>query len=252
MSDPLDVPRPLGPGPSDFADRVRALRSDARVGAAVLACVAVAAGVAWFRAGIAPSASATAPTDVPAGTRSASRPAPSPTAPLAASTTTTTAALAAIVVDVVGAVRAPGVVSLSANARVLDAIRAAGGATAGADLSRLNLASKLSDGARIAVPRVGAAPPAVDPSAVSGGLGAQVDPSSGGLAPTASGAGAPIDVNTATVDQLEALPGIGPTLAAAIVQGRERYGPFRSVDELTRVPGIGDGRLSQLRDLVTV
>jgi competence protein ComEA len=251
MSDPLDVPRPLGPGPSDFADRVRALRSDARVGAAVLACVAVAAGVAWFRAGIAPSASATAPTNAPAGTRSASGTAPSPTAPLAAPTTTTTAP-AAIVVDVVGAVRAPGVVSLSANARVLDAIRAAGGATAGADLSRLNLASKLSDGARIAVPRVGAAPPAVDPTAVSGGLGAPVDPAAGGLAPAAGGTAAPIDVNSATVDQLEALPGIGPTLAAAIVQERERNGPFRSVDELTRVPGIGDGRLAQLRDLVTV
>jgi competence protein ComEA len=251
MSDPLDVPRPLGPGPSDFADRVRALRSDARVGAAVLACVALAAGVAWFRAGLAPSASATAPTDAPAGTRSASGPAPPPTA-LAAAATTTTTVPAAIVVDVVGAVRAPGVVSLSANARVLDAIRAAGGATAGADLSRLNLASKLSDGARIAVPQVGAAPPAVDPSAVSGGLNATVDPSSAGLAPTAGGTAAPIDVNSATVDQLEALPGIGPTLAAAIVQERERNGPFRSVDELTRVPGIGDGRLSQLRDLVTV
>jgi competence protein ComEA len=75
---------------------------------------------------------------------------------------------------------------------------------------------------------------------------------------TASGAGAPasagapIDVNTATVEQLETLPGIGPTLAGAIVQERERNGPFRSVDDLNRVPGIGDGRLAQLRELVTV
>ena len=83
-------------------------------------------------------------------------------------------------------------------------------------------------------------------------VGAPLDPSPGGPAPPADGTAAPIDVNTATVDQLEALPGIGPTLAAAIVQERERNGPFRSVDDLNRVPGIGDGRLAQLRDLVTV
>ena len=77
-------------------------------------------------------------------------------------------------------------------------------------------------------------------------------PAAGRAAPPRGGTAAPIDVNTATVEQLEALPGIGPTLAAAIVQERERNGPFRSVDDLTRVPGIGDGRLAQLRDLVTV
>jgi competence protein ComEA len=88
----------------------------------------------------------------------------------------------------------------------------------------------------------------VDPEAVIGAANGSADPAVG--APL--GPDAPINVNTATVEQLEALPGIGPTLAGAIVQERDRNGPFRNVDDLTRVPGIGDGRLSQLRDLVTL
>jgi len=247
MSDPPDVPRPGAEGPSELADRVRALRGDARVGAAVLACVAVAAGVAWFRAGIAPTAPRAA-----AASSTFSRTAPTTIAraPTAAATSTTTASAVAgaIVIDVVGAVRSPGVVSLSARARVVDAIRAAGGALPTADLARLNLAAKLADGARVAVPQFGQPPPAVDPNAVSGNASGATNPSGG----TPTGAGAPIDVNSAPIDQLETLPGIGPALAGAIVQERERNGPFRSVDDLNRVPGIGDGRLSQLRDLVTV
>jgi competence protein ComEA len=239
MPDTPDVPRPALGGSSDFADRLRALRSDARVGAALLVCVAIAAGVAWFRAGIAPSAPASG-----AAPRATSERSPSTTRP---AVTSTTVAAAPIVVDVVGAVRAPGVVSLRADARVVDAIRAAGGPSAGADLVRLNLAAKVADGARVAVPRLGEPPPAVDPSAVTGGA------TPGDATAGASGAAAgPINVNTATADELEALPGIGPTLAAAIVQERDRNGPFRSVDELTRVPGIGEGRLAQLHDLVTV
>lgn len=243
MADPLDVPRPVEAGPSEFSDRVRALRSDARVGVAVLACVAVAAGVAWFRAGIAPSGSApSAPTESSGASDSSTTFAP-PTSAAVTSTTT-----GAIVIDVVGAVRAPGVVSLPAGARVIDAIRAAGGARPGADLARLNLAAKLADGTRIAVPLVGQESPALDPGAVSGSADPAIDPANG----SDGGAGPTINVNTATAEQLEALPGIGPTLAAAIVQERERNGPFRSIDDLTRVPGIGDGRLSQLHDLVTV
>jgi competence protein ComEA len=247
MADPTDVPRPHASGPSDFSERLRAWRGDARVGAAVLACVAIAAGVAWFRAGISPSAP-----------NASASPATTDTTTFAAATTstqnaaTTTTAIAAIVVDVVGAVRAPGVVSLPGDARVIDAIRAAGGETARADLARLNLAAKLADGARVAVPVIGEPPPALDPAAVSG----SPDPATASGDPTgidgATGASGPINVNTATAEQLEALPGIGPTLAAAIVQERERNGAFRSVDDLDRVPGIGAGRLAQLHDLVTV
>jgi len=246
MSYPPDVPRPGAEGPSDLADRVRAWRGDARVGAVVLACVAVAAGVAWFRAGIAPSAPSAA-----ASSTSSRSSFPTTSYPRAFASTlpaTTSTGVRAIVIDVVGAVRSPGVVSLSADARVIDAIRAAGGATATADLARLNLAAKLDDGARVAVPQFGQPPPAVDPGAVSGNPGGTTDPAGGAPA----SAGTPIDVNTATVAQLETLPGIGPTLAGAIVQERARNGPFRSVDDLNRVPGIGDGRLAQLRDLVTV
>jgi competence protein ComEA len=243
MADPLDVPRPVEAGPSDFADRLRSLRGDARVGAAVLACVAIAAGVAWFRAGIAPSASAPDPPAAASGGTTTSSNFSPTTAAVVTSTTTS-----AIVVDVEGAVRAPGVVSLPASARVIDAIRAAGGATAGADLTRLNLAARLSDGTRIAVPLIGQPPPALDPTAVSG----SADPAAGDPGTGTDGASGPINVNTATSEQLEELPGIGPTLAAAIVQERETNGAFRSVDDLTRVPGIGDGRLSQLHDLVTV
>jgi competence protein ComEA len=240
MSDRFDVPRPVDAGPSDFSERLRALRGDARVGAAVLACVAIAAGVAWFRAGISPSAPKAAAALSSTGT---SRAEP-PTTDLAVTTTT---GAAAIVIDVVGAVRAPGVVSLAASARVIDAIRAAGGATPRADLARLNLAAKLADGTRIAVPIIGQPPPPLDPAALSGSADPGVgDPSAAG------GSDTPINVNTATADQLEVLPGIGPTLAAAIVQERERNGAFRSIDDLNRVPGIGPGRLSQLHDLVSV
>jgi competence protein ComEA len=240
MSDPPVVPRPAASGDgSAFTDRVRSLRGDARVGIAVLACVAVAAGVAWFRAGIAPTAPV--PSASAGGSPSnRSTPDTTTTAPVTTSTT------GAIVVDVVGAVLRPGVVTLPAAARVLDAIHAAGGATAGADLVRLNLAAKLSDGARVAVPIVGEAPPAIDPSAVSGAAG----PTGDGATAANGEPGAPVNVNSASEAQLEALPGIGPTLAAAIVQERERNGPFRSADDLTRVHGIGPGRLAQLRDFV--
>ena len=239
MSQPPNVPRPLAGG-SELADRLRALRSDARVGAVLLACVAIAAGVAWFRAGIAPSE--------PASGADASTAVGDPAATTTTAAVTTTTAAVEIVVDVVGAVRVPGVVTLPADARVVDAIRAAGGASAGADLVRLNLAAQLADGARVAVPLLGEPPPAVDPGAVTG----SVDPAAGTTGTDGTSAGGPINVNTASAEELEALPGIGPTLGAAIVDDRERNGPFTSVEDLNRVPGIGEGRLAPIRELVTV
>jgi competence protein ComEA len=228
VSPPLaDPPRP------EWAARWHTWRADRRVAAALFACVAVAAAFAWFRAGAAASSTVPRPTANPGANDT-----------FANSTTTTTRPVAPIVVDVVGAVRRGGVVRLRAGARVIDAITAAGGATAAADLTRLNLAAALADGARVAVPQLGGSAPAVDPAAVVGAPAA----GSGG-APTA---GAPVDLNTANAEQLDALPGVGPATAAAIIKDRETHGPFRSVGDLGRVRGIGDAKLEQLRDLVTV
>jgi competence protein ComEA len=163
----------------------------------------------------------------------------------ASATTSTTKPSLAIVVDVVGAVRRGGVVRLPAGARVVDAIAAAGGATADADLVRLNLAAPVTDGSRIAVPRIGAPAPPVDPTAVSG-------VTTPGTDETGATPGAPVDINTATADQLDTLPGVGPATAAAIISDRKAHGPFRSVNDLGRVRGIGDAKLEQLRPLVTV
>jgi competence protein ComEA len=139
-----------------------------------------------------------------------------------------------ILVDVAGWVRHPGVYELASGQRVVDAIRAAGGARPGALLESLNLAAPLADGIQILVPKQGVAPAAV--------------PGSAG----ASTAGALVNVNTATAAELEALPGIGEVIAQAIVDYRTQNGPFGTVDELLDVSGIGDATLANIRDLVTV
>ena len=160
------------------------------------------------------------------------------------------AAAGRIVVHVVGAVASPGVVVLADGARVADAIAAAGGAASDADTEQLNLARVLGDGEQVRVPHVGeqlAAPdPAPSPPGASGG-GAAAG-ASGGRAP----APGPININTASASELEALPGIGPALAARIVEYRDGHGPFASVDDLTDVPGIGPAKLEALRSQATV
>lgn len=134
-----------------------------------------------------------------------------------------------------------------AGGRVADLLAAAGGPAADADLDRVNLAAALVDGQRVWFPRVGEPdPPVVAGDAAAGAAG------TAGARGDAVAAGGPIDLNTATVDQLESLPGVGPSIAAAIVEHRERSGPFRSVDDLLDVPGIGPARLDALRELVTV
>lgn len=144
-----------------------------------------------------------------------------------------------VVVHVAGAVARPGVYELAAGARVVDAVEAAGGLTSGADGTRLNLAAPLSDGERVYVPAVGEVPPpAVGPAGSGGGSGA-------------ASAG-PVDLNRADEAALDALPGVGPATAAAIVEHRSRIGRFTSVDQLLDVRGIGEAKLEALRDLVTV
>jgi competence protein ComEA len=143
---------------------------------------------------------------------------------------------AVIVVDVAGWVRHPGVYEFHQGDRVIDAIRRAGGGKPRADLTGINLAALLTDGQQIVVWRRGAAHGGGAP----GGLGSN------------PGAQAIINLNTALLDELETLPGIGPALGQRIIDYREEHGPFRSVDDLLNVSGIGEKRLADLRPKVTV
>jgi competence protein ComEA len=145
----------------------------------------------------------------------------------------------ALVVHVAGAVVAPGIHELGAGARVVDAVEAAGGLTADADAARINLAAPVADGARVYVVAVGEAAPPV----AAGG-----EPTDGGDAAPAG----PVNINTADAAALDALPGVGPATAAAILEHRSKIGSFTSVDQLLDVPGIGEAKLEALRDLVTV
>lgn len=157
---------------------------------------------------------------------------------------TTTAPPEQVVVDAAGAVVHPGLYRLPAGSRVADLVDAAGGLTAEADLDRLNLAAPLEDGHRIYVPRVGEPePPVVDDSGPGSGGDAT------GTGPTPDD---PVDLNTATLADLDELPGIGPATAEAIIHYRDDHGPFSTVDQLLEVPGIGDVKLAAIRDLVGV
>jgi competence protein ComEA len=134
-----------------------------------------------------------------------------------------------LVVDVVGAIRRPGLYRCRQGSRVADAVRRAGGPTGHAALAQLNLAAPLADGEQIVVPARGA-PPA------------------GGAAGPA--AGAPLDLNSATLEQLDALPGVGPVTAQKILDYRQQHGAFTSLAELDAIPGIGPARIGQLKGLV--
>nr|WP_234352275.1 MULTISPECIES: ComEA family DNA-binding protein [unclassified Streptomyces] len=148
---------------------------------------------------------------------------------------------AGVVVDVGGKVRRPGVLTLPAGSRVADALRAAGGVRSGADLTGINRARVLSDGEQVLVDVPGA--PVGGP--VPGGGGG-----AGGTAGAGGVPGAPVSLNTATVEQLDTLPGVGPVLAQHIIDHRTEHGGFRSVGELREVSGIGERRFADLEPLV--
>jgi competence protein ComEA len=150
--------------------------------------------------------------------------------PTARATTAAAPAFAGIVVDVVGAVRRPGVYRVPRNARVADALQRAGGATAKAELELVNLAALASDGEQIVVPRRGGATAAV-------------------AGPAPGGASGVVHLNSATAEQLDSLPGVGPVTAQKILDYRQQHGAFGSLDELDAVPGIGPARLEQLKGL---
>ena len=135
-----------------------------------------------------------------------------------------------VVVDVAGAVRRPGLYRLSKGARIADAIARAGGVAHGADEAAVNLAAPLADGEQVLVP-----------SGVAGAVAARA----GAPSPAA-----PVDLNSATAEQLDALPGIGPVTAQKIVDYRQAHGPFTSVDDLDAIPGIGAAKIANLKGLV--
>jgi competence protein ComEA len=139
---------------------------------------------------------------------------------------------AALYVDVVGAVRRPGLYRLLHDARVADALTRAGGPTRRAQVDLVNLAAPLADGEQVVVPQRGSV---AAPAATAGAPGVSAGP---------------VHLNTATAEQLDTLPGVGPVTAQKILDYRQQHGAFSSVDELDAVPGIGPARLEQLKGLV--
>jgi competence protein ComEA len=203
-------------------------RSVAAIGVAVL--LAAATSLIWVLSSR-PHAIAVESSDPSSAPVRSAVPGESVTAgPSAASTSTL------LVVDVAGKVRHPGLYRLPAGSRVDDAVRAAGGVLPGVDLTSLNLAAKVADGQQIAVGL---------PGAVAG-------PAPAGSSPASGAAGGPVDLNTASLEQLDALPGIGPVLAQHILDWRAAHGRFATVDQLREVSGIGTVKFDALRPLVTV
>ena len=241
---------------------------------AVLALVAVVWGVTQFSAApraeqlASPSASAESVQAVGAQQSPGAQGTAQPSANPSESAQGGASGEATVRVHVAGAVNNPGVYTLPAQGRAVDAIAAASGAAADADLDRVNLAGALSDGVQIYVPHRGetAAPAQIQPNGGTANAGqgnaangaaqnnaAQPQPA---RTLTASGSAqkgsTPVNINTATAEELQSLPRIGPAMAQRIIAWREAHGGFRSVDELDAVPGIGPSMLENLRPLVTV
>ena len=216
--------------PSGWRERLEAIagrRRDSWVIVGLVATVAIAGLALWSRgrpAQVAPPAEAATTSFAgvaPAGSGEAA-PAPSPTP---------------VLVHVAGAVREPGLYALHSGARVADAIDAAGGEVARADVDALNLAEVVVDGGKVQVPRRGEAAPVASPTSVGGDV---------------SSSGAPVSINTADALELESVPGLGPVKSAAIVEYRDQVGGFTSIEQLLDVSGIGPATLESIRSHVTL
>lgn len=224
------LPRPLPPQP--LIERLGELAEEWRRRVSWLPIVALAVvsfGVTWWVTRPAPVAPELPDYALPVAT-----PPPTPTV-----------VPALFVVHVAGAVEAPGVISVLQGARVVDVVELAGGLAADADLAEVNLAGLVGDGQRLWIPRHGEPEPVV-----SVGNSPPPSPSSG--APAENSGGVSVDVNVATPAELETLPGIGPAIAAAIIDHRERNGPFGAIDDLLEVAGIGPAKLDAIRSSVKV
>jgi competence protein ComEA len=245
--DSFDLRRPLPAG--RWTERARARAGPwvewfgaRRLVATAVTVMALVAGGWWLLRSPAPPTEA----GLPFAGRSSTT-----TAAVAASPTTVavppTTGPAVVVIDVAGAVVQPGVYSLPAGSRTQAAILAAGGPVPDADLAALNLAAPLTDGQQVYVSVVGAPPRVAPPPGPS-----PPGPAPPGSAGTSAAVAGPVDINRATAEQLDALPGIGPATARAIVEHREANGPFASIDQLEDVRGIGPAKLDAIRDLVTL
>jgi competence protein ComEA len=202
-------------------ERVRSLERRELISLVVVGALVVAAAAFWYVRSLPGEVSVHLAEDggSSAGPALMASPSPAPT----------------ILVHVAGWVRRPGVYQFNEGDRVIDAVRKAGGARPGADLASVNLAALLSDAQQVVILKKGGTPGSIGAGTVAG-----------------PGGEALVNINTATLDQLETLPGIGPTLAQRIIDYRVEHGPFRSVDELLEVSGIGDQRLADLRSKVAI
>jgi competence protein ComEA len=224
----------------NLRERLDTLSRGELVGLAVVVVALLAGAGLWY------TRSLPRPIDVATSAGTAPAPAPAlsgaaasvvPVGALASASPTSPSPSAVLIVDVAGAVRRPGVFEFAPGDRVIDAVERAGGAREAADLTLLNLAAPLIDGQQILVPKRGAATGTVP--AVPG-------------ATTPGSTGALVNINTADEATLETLNGVGPVLAASIIQYRTEHGPFASVDQLDEVSGIGPATLEDLRSQVTV
>lgn len=239
------LPRWLPDGQRDAGWLARVRADPGRAGAIALAVIAATAVLVTIF---------TVMRDTPAPVMSAKLPPVDAVASASRAPSSSTSATPSqpVVVSVVGLVHAPGLVTLAPGARIADALKAAGGATDGADTIGLNMARQVGDGEQIVVgiAPVKGQPPALG-SSVSSGSAAPGAPGTASRPEKPAGAEA-VNLNTATVQQLDALPGVGPVTAAAIVAWRDANGKFTSVDQLAEVDGIGPARLEKLRPLVRV
>jgi competence protein ComEA len=223
-----------------------ALRGTLVLALVAVAGAAIAAYLAWSHRPVTLSTGGGLPAPARAAPAAPSSPPPPAAAARAAGVgASPSATAAATVVDVAGLVARPGVVTLPPGSRVVDAIEAAGGVRPGTDTTGISLARLLVDGEQILVD--GRPGPAPAPAAqASGGPAGPAGP------PGSSGAAGPVNLNTATADELDALPGVGPVLARRIVEWRQAHGGFTSAEQLGEVGGVGDKRLADLLPLVTV
>lgn len=247
---------PLLRGPAILRDAQVAPRRLAVLAMVVVVAVAgliLGGRVLIARASVHPQAVVASPSDKKPTSAASGRTSPSFGAASPVSTPPVATVPRQVVVQVVGQVRRPGVVTLRGGARVQDAVAAAGGALPRADLAAVNLARVLTDGDQVQVPRPGQVmtSPVGSPGGAAGGTGGSG--STTGAAGTSGAAGVGVvNLNTADATALDALPGVGPVLAQRILDWRTRNGRFNSVDELGEVSGIGDKVLQRLRPRVSV